>query len=237
MSIAVASGCEPAFQARVADARIAGAQIAAMPIERMAYTHDTFEARVEKELWANGMEGFMVPVLQKFVSGCGGRVVDDRELQECPPCAALSKWVARAGMEVAAYKAGQGGAARRRSVAEWVYTGDVAPVERALGAKVALVVAFKDTRAAGDAVATATTPRTETATALATNEDAAWKKIGVACLVDLVDGRMLWCESREDTLRDLSSLTGARQAIDALVRPMFAGLNPSCPAGVAPLAQ
>jgi hypothetical protein len=207
---ALVLACEPAFQSRVRDVPIATAQIAALPIGRVAYTRDTFEARVEKEEWANGMQGFMNPVLQRVVTGCGGRVVEDRELEECVPCARLSQWAANAGIEVAAYKAGRG-EGRRRSVADWVYTGDVTPVQKALGAQAALVVAFKDTR-----------------------EAAAWKKLGVACLVDLADGRMLWCEAREDMLTDLSKLAGAQRAMEQLIGPIFGGLNPSCAARPAP---
>jgi hypothetical protein len=217
--VTIVLACEAAFQNRVGDARIATAQIAALPIGRVAYTLDSFDARVEKEEWANGMEGFMVPVLQRFVTGCGGRVVEDREVEECPPCARLSKWVASAGMEVAAHKAGRGETGRR-SVGDWVYTGDVTPVQKALAAKIALVVAFKDTRDAADA---GTPPP-------ARAEAAAWKKLGVACLVDLVDGRMLWCEAREDSLADLTNLAGARRAMEQLLTPIFSGLNPSCAA-------
>lgn len=219
--------CAAAFPSRVPDVRVAGAKIAALPIGRVAYTLDTFDARVEKEGWANGMEGFMYPVLRQYVAGCGGRVIEDREMEECPPCARLAKWAAEAGMEIAAHKAGRG-ETRRRSVADWVYTGDVTPIEKALGAKAALLVAFKDTRAAVDGGA---------AVPAGPGTPAGWKKVGVACLIDLVDGRMLWCETREDKLEDLSSLTGARQALEQLLKPIFAGLNPSCaPAPAAPAA-
>jgi hypothetical protein len=219
---AIALACEPAFQGRVSDTPIATAHIAALPIGRVAYTLDTFDARVEKEEWANGMEGFMYPVLQRYVTGCGGHVMADHEFEECVPCVRLSKWVAQAGMEVAAHKAGRG-ETRRRSVADWVYTGDLGPAQKALGAKVALVIAFKDTRDAADAGAPPS----------GHGDAAAWKKQGVACLVDLVDGRMLWCEAREDTLRDLSTLAGARRAMEQLIAPIFSGLNPSCAAATA----
>jgi hypothetical protein len=206
--VAVVSGCEPVFQHRVNDPRLAPEQIVALPIVTVPHQMDSFDNRVEKQAWADAMEGFMTPVLERFVTGCGGRLVDQNEFEKCgTPCARLSGWASVAGLEVAAQKLGRA-EIRRRAVDEWVYAADVTPAQKALAAKVALVVAFKDT------------PDTN--------------KVGAACLTDLVDGRMIWCEARVDSPGVLGNVAGARHAIAELVRPIFSSLGPTCEPAPAP---
>src|SRR6185503_13983371 len=103
--VAFTLGCEPVFQGRVNDVRLSPQAIAALPIATLSHKLDNFENRVERQALADAMEGFMTPVLERFVTGCGGRLIDLVEMEKCgTPCAHFTAWAAGAGVEVAAQK-------------------------------------------------------------------------------------------------------------------------------------
>jgi hypothetical protein len=110
-----------------------------------------------------------------------------------------------ASLEIAAQKDGHRDFGRH-SVGDWRFHGDLAPLADALQADTALTVLVRDTQlSAGRAMM----------------GGVYWRQIGVACLLSLHDGRMLWCDAKIDAWGDLQKPAVA----EAAVRQLLAGLD------------
>jgi hypothetical protein len=129
------------------------------------------------------------------------------------PCASLFvsliRWGAVASMEIAAQMRGRANF-RMYSVGDWQAKRDYAPLRQAIGADYALFVQLRDIwDTTGAAVAK-----------LFAGMHSYFRQVGVACVVSLIDGRMIWCYAESDGWGDLRTAPAAQ----ALVRRLLADL-------------
>jgi hypothetical protein len=130
--------------------------------------------------------------------------------------ARLWRWTAAASMEIAAQKTGHRDFGRH-SVGDWRFGGNLGPLADALQADTALAVVVHDTHeTAGRAILNGMAHRYTF-----------WKQIGVACLVSLHDGRMIWCDVRVDAWGDLKTPAVAGAAIRELLASLDAPPPPA----------
>jgi len=99
----------------------------------------------------------------------------------------------------------------RASVGDWRFGGDVGRVRDALKMPMALFVVIRDmSQTKGRVVAS-----------FLTGSHTRWLRVGIACIADLDDGRMIWCDSRVDRWDDLSDPDVARAAVRDLLGKVY----------------
>lgn len=204
-----AVGCA-SFQKRVPDAPMAPARMVVMPATVLAFELDAFDERTLQEEATDAMRSNVDDAVRAEAAARGIRFVT-RELDNQDQAtkllyAHLWRWTARVSLEIAAQATGRRDFGRH-SVGDWRFPGNVAPLAAALQADTALSVFVRDTsettgrRLMGGVAGVYTY----------------WKKIGVACLVSLHDGRMVWCETKVDAWFDLKDPKVAAIAIGELL--------------------
>jgi hypothetical protein len=204
-----AVGCT-SFQNRVPDVPIAPARMVVMPVTVLAFELDASDERTLQEEATDAMRSNVDDAVRAEAAARGIRFVtrelDNQDQGTKSLYGRLYRWTAKVSLEIAAQATGRRDFGRH-SVGDWRFPGDLAPLAAALQAETALSVFVRDTsettgrRLMGGLGGVYTY----------------WKKIGVACLVSLHDGRMVWCETKVDAWFDLKDPKVASDAIGELL--------------------
>jgi hypothetical protein len=107
----------------------------------------------------------------------------------------------------------------------WRYSGDLAPMRAALDADFVLMSVFLDgDNTMGRLLKNPVDGRARVA-----------RRLGEACVVDLRDGRVVWCAHDYENTERIRTRENAQKAVDRLVAPLL-GMKPgpSIPAGALP---
>jgi hypothetical protein len=212
-------GCGgPSFQTRVPDAAITPTRMIVLPAVVKTYELDATDSRAEHR--DENLDSNIAAAVRTQATGRGLRLftreLDAQELAVKSLYARLWRWIPKASMEIAAQQTGRRDSGRH-SVGDWRFPGDLSPLGAALQADTALTVFVSDTRE--------TTGRS---VALALGGGSTyWKRVGVACVISLRDGRPLACDSRVDAWGDLNNPGVATAAVSEL----FDGLLPARASG------
>jgi hypothetical protein len=99
---------------------------------------------------------------------------------------------------------------KRHSVAEWRFRHSLASWRTALNSDFVMVVLFREGHS---------TPGRIAANIVA--PIGFGRQMGIACIADLRDGRMVWCSQTTDPLGDLRDASGAETAVRALVGSLW----------------
>jgi hypothetical protein len=204
------AACVP-FRNRAPDLKVTPTRLTALPISIEAYQRQSIGVMTERSDWENEMEANMRPELQRIVARHGGSSIELEDIAKCGEvCWLFLSWSTSAAMEIAAQKTGYADF-RLYSVEGWRYRGNLGPVHQALRSDFALVVVFHDFRQTiGQAVLWAlagiTTGRLT---------------VSAACLTDLRDGRMIWCDARADPWRHVEQGEIARGAVQDVLTDLY----------------
>jgi len=215
VGVLVASGCGPAFQARLPDTAIASSRMEILPPVVREQELDTLDERTylgeAKSLVSDNVKA----EVDRQAQYRGARVFRPGDYGAMDPALRslynrLWRWTTTASMEIAAQKTGRYDFGRH-SVGDWRFQGELAPLRAAWQRDTALAVVIHDTHESTGRIVLSGMAGISTH----------WKQIGVACLVSLVDGRMIWCNVRVDAWPDLRDGAHAQTAIYDL----FSGLD------------
>jgi hypothetical protein len=207
---AVAAGaCAPAFALRVPGAQIDWRRVAAGPAIVSVFEFEGSGSLTPRADWTYSAVRNVDEAVTARITGLGGRAfVPDDVAHTDVPYGDFRRWSSRALQEIAGKIAGTR-ASPHRSVAAWRFPDSLTTLRAALRADFVLAVLFIDAYepaagAAGTAPATARYRAAQT---------------GIACLVDLADGRVVACESAPRPFGDLRSRDAARDAVADIVAP------------------
>jgi hypothetical protein len=209
------AACVP-FRNRAPDFRATPTRLTALPVTIEAYQRQSLGIMTERSDWENEMEANMRPELQRIVALHGGSSVDFGDIAKCGEvCWLFLSWSTHAAMEIAAQKTSNAYFGLS-SVEGWRYRGNLSPVHQALHSDFALVVVFHDVRQTiGQtvlwALAGLTTGR---------------MTVSAACLTDLRDGRMIWCDARADFWRSVEQGEIARGAVQDVLTDLYGRAAP-----------
>jgi hypothetical protein len=206
-------GCRPPFQNRVADVSIAPTRMVVLPAVVKTYELDASDDRTEHR--DESVHANIDAAVRAHAAAHGIRALtrelDDQDQPAKLLYARLWRWIPKASLEIAAQQTGRADFGLH-SVGDWQFPGNLSSLSGALQADAALTVFVKDTQE--------TTGRT---VAMAfVGGHTYWKKVGVACLVSLHDGRMIWCDSRVDAWSDLKVPGVATAAVGELLAGLSA---------------
>ena len=211
-------GCAPGLETRVPGVRIAPARVAGMEAIIRAFELDFHGERTPKPEWVTGMTAPIDGEIERVLTGLGSDTFDADNLSAADGASdtyhAFRCWSEIAMMEIAAQKSGRADF-HRASVSDWRYRDDLLGWSSALDADFVLTVLFRDTRETTGRVLGGAVGGMYTY----------FKQIGVACLVDLKDARMVACSAQVDHWRDLGDPADARRATYELLAELF-GLAP-----------
>ena len=213
-----ASGCAPPFQSRLPDVQIAPARMVVLPATVKVYEVDMNDDRTEVPDKTDAVRDNVDAAVRAQAAARGLRVfareLDGQDQMTKSLFGRLWRWSAKTSLEIAAQQTGRRDFGRR-SVGDWRFPGNVAPLGTALQGDTALTIFVSDTgQSIGRSIVSGMA-----------GGYMYWKKIGVACLVSLRDGRMLRCETKVDAWGDLKDPRIASAAVGEL----FAGLADAAP--------
>lgn len=217
-TLLLCTACAPAFQRRDPYATVVPARIAALPALTSAEELAVGGDRKPLTQWSGAMAEALDPEIERLVVGKHGQVFDDEDATVPAVYPAFRRWTTVALPEIAAQMLGRADYGLH-SVDKWGFGKDIRRVQERLAADFALVTFFRDTRrTAGHVVANALTGR-----------HYYFLQVGVACLVDLAVGRMVWCNAKADSWPDLSVPANARKAVDDLLSDLYHPAPPRAP--------
>jgi hypothetical protein len=215
-----ALGCGPAFQTRLPDVAIVNARMVVLPPMVRELELDAGDESTQQDEATDVVRDNVVGEVQRQASLRGARVFAPNDFDGQDPSvrllyARLWRWTATASLEIAAQKTGHRDFGLH-SVGDWRFGGKLAPLADALQADTALTVVIHDTHeTVGHALLNGMAHRYTF-----------YKQIGVACLVSLRDGRMIWCDARVDAWGNLAK----PEVAGAAIRELLAGLDAPPPA-------
>ena len=217
-SVAIAlcglAACAPAFSTRTAGVRIAPGRLAVGPAIVSVVEFDGSGKLAPRPDWAADAAQNVDAAVAARVTANGGRTFVAADVAHTDVTYGdFRRWSSGALQEIAGQLDGSRASAHR-SVADWRYPQSLPTWRAALAADFVLAVLFVD----------AYEPAGQAAPAAAGGEPAAARyraaQTGIACVVDLSDGRIVWCE----TARAGSAISGRPK------RPAapWARSSPSC---------
>lgn len=219
--LALASaGCAPPFQNRLPGLVVVPARMVVLP----PLVHDVAIAAggeaAPREPTESAIRAGVDDTLARFAAQHGARVLQPDETGALPTAtreelSALYRWAGVATANVSAQKTGRA-SYHRASVGDWRFDGQLAELAPALRSDTALFVALIDRHE---------TARRRLVGALEGNRQL-WRTVCAACLIDLRDGRLVWCDAEVDAWQDLDDPAVAAAAVDALLA-RFAGPPPA----------
>lgn len=224
-SVAIAlsglAACAPAFSTRTAGVRIVPGRLAVGPAIVAVVEFDGNGNLLPRADWAATAAQNVDAAVAARVIASGGRIFVAADVAHTDVTYGdFRHWSSGALQEIAGKLTGSR-ASEHRSVADWRYPQSLATWRAALAADFVLAVLFADAyETAGQA-----TP----ATAGGEREAARYRaaQTGIACAVDLSDGRIVWCETARAAFGDLRTPEAARRAVGAIVAEL-------CPKGDLP---
>jgi hypothetical protein len=163
-----------------------------------------------KQDWADAMELRLAPEVDRWVRHYGGRPISPEVEVPDSPSTSFHKWTVTALMEIA----GQSTGAKEyglRSVGQWRFKGDLDWLREAVQTDFVLLSLFRDIRQ--------TTGRV--IGGLIGGVHTYFTQVGVACVIDLRDGRMVWCNARRDKWGDLAERHWTERAVADLLMDLY----------------
>lgn len=216
VGVLAASGCGPAFQTRLPNAAIVQSRIEILPPRVSEQEVDLADERTNmaeaKDLVADNVKA----EIARQAKYRGARLFRSSDYGAMDPAVRpiydrLWRWAAIASFTIAAQKTGRHDFGMH-SVGDWQFPGNLAPLRAALQMDTAMMVVVHDMHeSTGRVVLTHMF-----------GIYSYWKQVGVACLVSLLNGRMIWCNVRVDAWPDLRVPVNAQKA----VYDLFSGLDP-----------
>ncbi len=204
-------GCGYSAQNRLPDIAVSPTRVAAAPVTIVAYELDAFGKRTNCPDCEVQMATGIVPEMTKLVSAAGGRVIRSADVESHSRLFnSLHAWGTIAAMEIAAQLLGRTSYGRQ-SVGEWRFHKDLAPLREDLGADFVMIMAFREGFETGGRVIASMIGGMHTY----------WRQVGVVCIADLRDGRMVWCEAGADRWHNLRLPEEGRDAVQYLLRPIL----------------
>ena len=216
-SFAIAA-CAPAFSTRTADVRIAPGRLAVGPAIVSVVEFDGNGNLAPRADWAAAAAQNVDAAVVARVGANGGRIFVPADVAHTDvPYGDFRHWSSGALQEIAGKLDGSRASAHR-SVTDWRYPQSLTTWRAALAVDFVLAVLFVDAYESGGSAAAAAAP--------AAPEPARYRaaQTGIACAVDLSDGRIVWCETARAAFGDLRTPDAARRAVVAIVAEL-------CPKG------
>lgn len=212
-----ASGCGPDFQTRLPNAVIVPSRMEILPPQVREQEIDTADERSNLAEAKDVVGDNVKAELDRQAQYRRATVFRPRDYGAMDPALRpiyneLWRWAGIASLEIAAQETGHRNFGLH-SVGDWQFRGDLAPLRAAWQTDTALMVTVHDTHESTGRVILSGLAGVRSY----------WKQIGVACLVSLFDGRMIWCNVRADAWHDLRVPANARTAIYELL----SGLDPA----------
>ena len=211
-------GCGPALATRIPDVRIAAARIAAGPSSVSVFEFGGDGSLTSRPDWTGDAAQNVDAAVTARITVNGGRTFVPEDVAHTDvPYGDFRRWASGALQEIAGALAGTRASAHR-SVGEWRYPQSLSTWRAALRADFVLAVLFADAYESAGRGAAATPPAAAAYRAA---------KTGIACVVSLGDGRIVWCETARVAFGDLRAAESARAAVGAIVTEL-------CPKGEPP---
>jgi hypothetical protein len=224
-SLSALAACAPAFSTRAAGVGVVPGRLAAGPAIVSVVEFDGNGNLAPRADWAAAAAQNVDAAVAARVTANGGRTFVAADVAHTDVTYAdFRRWSSGALQEIAGKLDGRRPSAHR-SVADWRYPDSLTTWHAALAADFVLAVLFADayepaTQAAAPAAGGAAleaAPRYRAA------------QTGIACAVDLRDGRVVWCETARAAFGDLRTAEAARRAVGAIVAELCPQGNPPPP--------
>jgi len=206
----LSGGCAPAFQRRAQNLTVLPPRIVSLPALTMATELSFNDNYTPQDQWADAMAKALDPQIQRWVTGNRGHSFVDEGATVPAVYPAFRRWTSVALVEIAAQMLGRADF-KLYSVDKWGVNRDLTRVRERLDADFALVTLFRDTRRTGGHVVAA----------VLTGQHYYFLQVGIACLVDLQSGQMVWCNALADRWADLSVPENATKAVGDLLTDLY----------------
>jgi hypothetical protein len=218
------AGCASSFAMRDSNVYVAPAHLAATPPDVVSYVLDANNDVTAEPTATRDARAAVEASLSYHLSSAGARFFPETSLAQVPGYAAFDRWARRAlaDLDVEIGRAEQHRSSSSPGVYVWRYSGDLAPMRAALDADFVLMSVFLDgDNTMGRLLKNPVDGRARVA-----------RRIGEACVVDLRDGRVVWCGRDYEGTERIRTREGAQKAVDRLLAPLLAMKpGPSIPAG------
>jgi hypothetical protein len=211
-------GCSLPFGMRDQTVYVAPARIAAAPPAIRVFDFDAGGDVTTLPEEASAVRVRLEPAINRAISARGGRFFSLEAIKGLEGGEAFLRWCFRALHEIeqASLTKAQGRWTPYNSVTEWTYPYDLAPLQKSLDADFLLVSLFFDGRhTAGRNVVNVLSSGVG-----GTSRHA--KRTALACVVELGDGRVVWCDRMPlQGVVNLADDSAARQVVDQLLRGLY----------------
>jgi hypothetical protein len=215
ISLCGLTACAPAFVTRTAGVRIVPGRLAVGPAIVSVVEFDGNGNLAPRADWSAAAAQNVDAAVAARVIANGGRTFVAADVAHTDVTYGdFRHWSSGALQEIAGKLDGSRPSAHR-SVADWRYPQKLATWHAALAADFVLAVLFADAYEPADHAAPATAG---TAPATARYRSA---QTGIACAVDLGDGRIVWCETAREAFGDLRTPEAARRAVGAIAAELY----------------
>jgi hypothetical protein len=209
VAAAWAGGCGPVFQLRVPDAPKDCRRVAAGPAVVSVFEFDANGGLKQRGDWTYDAAANVDGAVAARVARDGGRTFVAADVAHTDVTSDdFRHWSSTSLQEIAGKIAGSKASAHQ-SVGEWRYPASLTTWRAALGATAALTVLFVDAYEPNGSASTGSSGDGSS------RYDAA--QTGIACLVDLNDGRIVACGTSTRRFGDLRTAAAARGAVDDVV--------------------
>jgi hypothetical protein len=184
--------------------------VAVAPAKFVAYELDMSQNRTNQPDWEAQMAAGIVPEMNKLVSASGGRILGPKDVESYALFGSFHAWGTTAAMEITAQMYGRADHGTK-SIGDWRFDENLTTLREALDADFVMVVVFREAfETDGRAIAS-----------MIGGMQTHWKQVGVVCIADLRDGRMVWCVAGVDRWHDLRRPNNGQYAVQQLLGPIL----------------
>ena len=209
------AACAPTFSTRIAGVGIVPGRIAVGPAIVSVVEFDGNGNLAPRADWAaTAAQNVDGAVAARVIANGGRTFVAEDVAHTDVTYGDFRHWSSGALQEIAGKLTGSR-ASDNRSVADWRYPVSLATWRAALAADFVLAVLFADAYEPADQA----TPAAGAGDSASARYRAA--QTGIACTVDLSDGRIVWCETVRAAFGDLRTPEAARRAVGAIVAELY----------------
>jgi hypothetical protein len=202
-----ALGCAPTFVLKVPNVGVDWGRVVAMPADAEISELD-FDAHLTlRKDWSAVGTANANEVLGSFLEAYGVRMFDGKSVTGTNVSFwGFREWAMTSLIEITEEIYGQP-REKHHSIAEWRWRASLASWREALKADFVLAVLFQDSHmTTGRAALNVLSPVMYYP-----------RQVGTACLIDMADGRIVWCEHVSDTTGSVRTQSGAQIAVDPLL--------------------
>lgn len=190
---------------RAPDVKVVLARTVVLPATVEAYELDSGGERLDQGARAKALEKTIAVEFERQARTQGALPLAFDKVQACgetctSQLSTAIRWGAKAAREIAEANGGSNPSGRS-SIWEWKNGRDLRPLQRAMGADFALVFFVRDVRESSGQRLVDAWPA-ERARKAIHKEEGDFKRILVACALELASGRMVWCSSIVDRWTD-----------------------------------